>query len=123
MSFDVLPPTIPHIKAGRLHPLAVTTEKRSAKMPALPTMDEAGVKGFELINWYGMFGPAKLSREIVNKVNADLNRALQDPAVAKRIEEAGVEIGGGSPEKFDAYVKSEIAKIGKVVKAAGLKPE
>ena len=123
MSFDVLPPTMPHIKAGRLHPLAVTTEKRSSKMPQLPTMRESGIQGFELINWYGFFGPAKLPRDITNKINTDVNRALQDAAVATRIDGAGVEIGGGSAAKFEAYVKSEIAKIEKVVKAAGIKPE
>jgi tripartite-type tricarboxylate transporter receptor subunit TctC len=123
MSFDVLPPSMPHIKSGRLHPLAVTTEQRSPKMPQLPTMQEAGVKGFELINWYGLFGPAKLPRDITNRINADVNRALQDAAVAKRIDEAGVEIGGGTADKFDEYVKSEIDKIAKVVKAAGVKPQ
>jgi len=121
MAFDVLPPSIPYIKQGRLHALAVTTLKRSSKMPDIPTMDEAGVKGFEIINWYGFFAPAKTPPDIVAKINADINKALHDPVLIKRLDDAGLEIGGGTPEAFDAYVKDEIVKFDKIVKTAGIK--
>jgi tripartite-type tricarboxylate transporter receptor subunit TctC len=123
MAFDVLPPSIGYIKQGRLRALAVTTLKRSAKMPELPTMDEAGVKGFEIINWYAFYAPAKTPPEIVAKINADINKALQDPTVIRRLDEAGLEIGGGTPESLDSYNKAEIAKFDKLVKAAGIKLE
>jgi len=121
MAFDVLPPTIEHIKQGRLRVLAVTTSKRSSKMPGVPTLDEVGLKGFEMVNWYGFFAPAGTPRELIAKLNADINKALQEPSVAKRLDEAGIEIGGGTPEAFDAYVRAEVAKFDKLVKAAGVR--
>ena len=121
MAFDVLPPSIAYIKQGRLRALAVTTLKRSPKMPDLPTMDEAGVKGFEIINWYAFFAPAKTPPDVVSRLNADINKALQDPTVIRRLDEAGLEIGGGSPESLGTYVKNEIVKFDRIVKAAGIK--
>ena len=121
MAFDVLPPSMPYYKQGRLRPLAVTTLKRSAKMPDTPTMDEAGVRGFEIINWYAFFAPARTPPEIVARINADINKALQDPTVIRRLDDAGLEIGGGTPESLAAYVQDEIAKFDKIVKTAGIK--
>ena len=121
MAFDVLPPSIPYIRQGRLHALAVTTLKRSSKVPEIPTMDEAGIKGFEIINWYGFFAPAKTPPDVIAKINGDINKALNDPSVARRLDEAGLEVGGGTPKAFDSYVKDEIVKFDKLVKAAGIK--
>ena len=119
-AFDVLPPTIEHIKQGRLRVLAVTTSKRSSKLPDVPSLDEVGLKGFEMLNWYGFFAPAATPKDLVAKLNADINKAMVDPAVSRRLNEAGIEIGGGTPESFGAYVRAEVAKFDKLVKAAGV---
>ena len=120
MNFDTMPPVIDHIKGNRLRALAVTTPKRASQLPDIPTLDESGLKGFEMTNWYGIVAPSGVPRDIINKVNADINKALQDPGVRKRLMDVGTEIGGGTPEAFDAFVKSEIAKYTKLVKAANV---
>ena len=118
MNFDVMPPVIEHIRQGRLRALAMTTAKRSPQLPDVPTMDEAGLKGFEMSNWYAVFGPGGTPRDVVARLNADFNRALQDPGVRKRLTDAGTEIGGGSAESLDSYVRTEVVKYAKLVKDA-----
>ena len=120
MNFDTMPPVIDHIKSNRLRALAVTTPKRASQLPEIPTLDETGLKGFEMTNWYGVVAPAGVPRDIINKVSADINKALQDPAVRKRLVDVGTEIGGGTPESFDNFIKTEIAKYTKLVKAANV---
>jgi tripartite-type tricarboxylate transporter receptor subunit TctC len=120
MNFDTMPPVIDHIKSNRLRALAVTTPKRASQLPEIPTLDETGLKGFEMTNWYGVVAPAGVPRDIINKVSADINKALQDPGVRKRLVDVGTEIGGGTPESFDNFIKSEIAKYTKLVKAANV---
>lgn len=120
MNFDTMPPVIDHIKGARLRALAVTTPKRASQLPDIPTLEETGLKGFEMTNWYGIVAPASTPREIINKVNADINKALQDAGVRKRLVDVGTEISGGTPEAFDAFVKTEIAKYTKLVKTANV---
>mgnify|MGYP000667802201 CR=1 FL=1 len=120
MNFDTMPPVIDHIRSGRLRALAVTTPKRAAQLPDAPTLEETGLKGFEMTNWYGVVGPAAMPKDIIAKVNADLNKALQDPVVRKRLVDVGTEISGGTPEAFDAFIRSEIVKYTKLVKAANV---
>ncbi|HEX3171291.1 MAG TPA: tripartite tricarboxylate transporter substrate binding protein, partial [Burkholderiales bacterium] len=120
MNFDTMPPVIDHIKSNRLRALAVTTPKRASQLPDIPTLDETGLKGFEMTNWYGVVAPAGVPRDVINKVSADINKALQDPGVRKRLVDVGTEIGGGTPESFDNFIKSEIAKYTKLVKAANV---
>ena len=120
MNFDTMPPVIDHIKSNRLRALAVTTPKRASQLPDIPTLDETGLKGFEMTNWYGIVAPAGVPRDIINKMSADINKALQDPGVRKRLVDVGTEIGGGSPESFDNFIKTEIAKYTKLVKAANV---
>ncbi len=120
MNFDTMPPVIDHIKSNRLRALAVTTPKRASQLPDIPTLDETGLKGFEMTNWYGVVAPAGVPRDIINKVSADINKALQDPGVRKRLVDVGTEIGGGTPESFDNFIKTEIAKYTKLVKAANV---
>ncbi len=120
MNFDTMPPVIDHIKSNRLRALAVTTPKRASQLPDIPTLDETGLKGFEMTNWYGIVAPAGVPRDIINKMSADINKALQDPGVRKRLVDVGTEIGGGTPESFDNFIKTEIAKYTKLVKAANV---
>jgi len=111
------------IKAGKIRALAVTTLKRSPLVPELPTIAETGLKGFEANNWYGILVPAKTSRAIINRLNKDASTALNTPDIKELLFKQGLDVAPESPEAFGAYIKSELAKWGKVVKAAGLKAD
>jgi len=111
------------IKAGKIRALAVTTLKRSPLIPELPTVAETGLKGFEANNWYGLLVPAKTSRAIINRLNQDATTALNTPDIKEVLFRQGLDAAPESPEAFGAYIKSELAKWAKVVKAAGLKAE
>jgi tripartite-type tricarboxylate transporter receptor subunit TctC len=112
-----------HIKSGKIRALAVTTLKRSPLVPDLPTVAETGLKGFEANNWYGVLVPAKTSRAIVMRLNKDVSTALLTPDVKELLFKQGLDVAPETPEAFGAYIKSEIAKWAKVIKAAGLKAE
>jgi tripartite-type tricarboxylate transporter receptor subunit TctC len=110
------------VKAGRLRAYGVTSAKRSAAAPEIPTIAEQGVPGYEAVQWYGLMAPAGTPREIVSKLYKGVAAALQDSTVKQRFLSSGAEPVGNSPEQFAQLVKSEIAKWAKVVKAAGLQP-
>jgi tripartite-type tricarboxylate transporter receptor subunit TctC len=112
-----------HFKSGKIRALAVTTLKRSPLVPDLPTVAETGLKGFEANNWYGVLVPAKTSRAIVMRLNKDVSTALLTPDVKELLFKQGLDVAPETPEAFGAYIKSEIAKWAKVIKAAGLKAE
>jgi tripartite-type tricarboxylate transporter receptor subunit TctC len=112
-----------HIKSGKIRALAVTTLKRSPLVPDLPTVAETGLKGFEANNWYGVLVPAKTSRAIIMRLNKDVSTALTTPDVKELLFKQGLDAAPESPEAFGAYIKSELTKWAKVVKAAGLKAE
>ena len=113
----------PHLKTGRLRPIAVTSLKRAASTPELPTIAEAGYPGYEAIPWWGVLLPAATPKPLVTRINADIIRALQAPEVKERFDAQGLEIIGSSPEQFAAHLKAEIARWSKVVKAAGVRPD
>jgi tripartite-type tricarboxylate transporter receptor subunit TctC len=112
---------VPHIKAGKIRGIAVTTAKRSALMPDLPTISEAGLPGFDANNWYGLMAPAKTPRPIINRLNAEVGKVLAMPEVKDFLFHQGLDPAAGTPEKFGAYIKAEQAKWAKVVKASGAK--
>ena len=114
---------MPHIKAGRLLPLAVTGAARSPAVPDVPTIAESGFPKFEATAWYGVLAPAKTPQSIVVRLHDAIVRALKLPDVKERLEYVGFEIVGGTPEAFAAYIKAEIAKWAPVVRASGVKPE
>ena len=121
--FSGMSSVMPHIKAGKLRPLAVTGAQRSPATPDVPTIAEAGYPGFEASAWYGVLAPAGTPREIVMRLNAEVLRALKMPEVKERLENVGFELVGGTPEAFGIYIRSEIGKWAKVVKASGIKAE
>ena len=112
-----------YVRDGRLRPLGVTTSKRMAAAPEIPTIAEAGVPGYEASNWIGLSAPAGTPREIVNVLHAAFVRVLQMPEIKSRIEADGAEIVGSRPEEFTEYIRTETAKWAKVVKSAGMQPE
>ena len=112
---------VPQIKGGKIRGIAVTTAKRSALMQDLPTLSEAGLPGFDANNWYGLLAPAKTPRAIINRLNADVTKVLAMPDVKNFLFNQGLDPAPGTPEQFGAYIKSEMAKWAKVVKASGAK--
>jgi len=120
LMFDTIGVELPYVKAGKLKALAVTTAKRTAIAPEIPTIAESGVPGYEAISWFGMYGPAGMPKELVNRLNAEMAKVLNMPEVQKRFIAYGAETVVYSPEQFAAFVKSEIIKWGKVVKDCGV---
>jgi tripartite-type tricarboxylate transporter receptor subunit TctC len=121
LMFDGLPPSIGHIKAGRLRALAVTPTKRSALLPDLPTMAEAGVPGYNVQGWNGFVGPAGLPRAIVERLNRETVLVLRREAVRQRLLELGAEPVGNTPEEFGAHLRAERELWGKLIRRIGLK--
>jgi tripartite-type tricarboxylate transporter receptor subunit TctC len=111
------------IKGGKLRPLAVSTSKRNHLLPDVPTPAEAGIKGTESPLWFGLWGPAKMSPGLVTKINADVRKALADPAVKERLVNGGNETMDMSPQEFSRLIRSEIDDYSRVLTAAGVKPQ
>jgi tripartite-type tricarboxylate transporter receptor subunit TctC len=114
---------LPHAKSGRLRALAVTTAKRSNAAPDVPTLIEAGVPGFEYSTWYGLLAPAGVRKDVVDKLNATVKQVVSRDDVRQKFESQGVDALWDTPAEFSAYLKSETAKWGKVVKATGARAE
>ncbi len=123
MTFASILTGLPHVKSNRLRPFGVTGARRSPPLPEVPTMTEAGVRGYESSTWYGVLGPKALPRPIVLKLNNEIVAILKIPEVRDRLLNEGAEPVGSTPEQFGEFIKSEIVKWGKVFKAAGIKPE
>jgi tripartite-type tricarboxylate transporter receptor subunit TctC len=116
-SFSSMVPSIPHVKAGRLRPIAVTIPKRSPALPDVPTVSET-VPGYEVTHWYGIWGPKGIPKDIVTRLNQEIAKVLHTPAMKKWMAQEGLEPAGGPPEEFHQRVKSDVAKWKKVVKEA-----
>ena len=123
LMFSDGPTALPHVKTGRVKALAVGSPKRSALVPDLPTMIEAGVPGYEAYSWAGVWVPAATPRDIVAKINADTVKAFSDSATKERLLGQGAEVSPGTPEQFGAFVKGEMSKWAAVIKRAGIKPD
>jgi tripartite-type tricarboxylate transporter receptor subunit TctC len=123
LMFDNLPPQMGHIKSGRVRALAVTSLKRSPAVSDVPTLDEAGLKGYEVTAWFGLAAPAATPREAVLRLNQALNRSTQDPQVREALESRGATVIQGTPEDCLAFVTNEIEKWGPVVKRANVVPD
>ena len=114
---------IGHIRAGKLRALAVASDKRFPSLPDVPTVAEAGLPGYEASVWWGLVAPAATPPDIVRKLNAETNKALNDPAIAKKLTEQGVVITPGTPEQFGAFIKSQTELWSGVIKSAGIRPD
>jgi len=115
VGFNTAPVAVPHIKSGKMRALAVTSAKRNPALPDVPTVAESGVAGYDMINWYGAVMPTGTPAAAVNRLNADINKALKLPDVQQRLASLGADPLGGTAKSFGDYIKSEIAKYTKVV--------
>ncbi len=122
-SFETMTAATPHVKNGRVQAVAQTRLKRAKGHPGVPTMAEEGFDGFDATTWYGLAGPGKLPAAIVQKINRDVNTILAMPDVQEKMDTYGAEDGGGTPEKFAQFIRSEQDKWAKVVKEANVKLE
>jgi tripartite-type tricarboxylate transporter receptor subunit TctC len=124
MNFDSLPAVAQHVKSGKLRPLAVTATKRASGFPDLPTIAETpGFANYDLTTWWGIFVPAGTSDAIIAQINRDTNAALQNPELRARFADLSVDVGGGTPRDFAAYITLEIAKYNRLVKMLNIKAE
>jgi len=119
--FDNVPLPLQHIKSGKLRGLAVTSAQRSPVLPELPTFNEAGVKGFDVSSWYGIYGPADLPQEVVQKLNAAFNEALRASDNREQLTAQGWTVRGGTPEQLGAFTRAEHERWAIVVKAANIR--
>ena len=118
MSFDTVTPVLQHIKSGKLRALAVTTAKRSSALPDVPTLDEAGLKGFNIGTWFGVLAPVATPKDIVARLNTEMVKVIQSPEFKKRMDEIGAEPIGNSAEQMAQQVKGDTEKFAKLVKDA-----
>lgn len=118
MSFDTITPVLQHIKSGKLRALAVTTARRSSALPDVPTLQEAGLKDFDIGTWFGVLAPAATPKDITARLNGEIVKALNTPEMRKRMEEIGAEPVGGSPEAMARQIADETAKFARLVKDA-----
>ena len=121
LMFDNLPSALPFIKGGKLRAVAVTSSKRAPALPDLPTIAESGVPGFEASSWFGILAPAATPKDIIAKINAEANKALQSPEMKEKLLSQGAEAVGNTPEHFAEYIRNETLKWAKVVKDSGAK--
>lgn len=118
MSFDTITPVLPHIKAGKLRALGVTTGKRSSALPDVPTLDEAGMKGFNLGTWFGILAPAATPKEVVTRLNTEIVKIINAPDFRKKMEEIGAETVGNTPDQMAKQIKDDTDRYAKLVKDA-----
>jgi tripartite-type tricarboxylate transporter receptor subunit TctC len=116
-----IPTLLPHIKSGKMRAVAVTSLKRVDDLPQVPTIAESGYKGFEAVTWFGVLGPANLPKEVVAKLNADINKALKDPDLHKKLSGEGADVAGSTPEQFGKLIRDDIGRWGRIVKESGAK--
>ena len=123
LAFPTIPVVAQYVKNGKLRALGVTSMKRSSSLPEIPTIDEAGVRGYEVVGWYGVLAPAGVPREIITRLNTEIVKALRTPDLQERLLRDGAEPVGNTPDEFRAYIEADVAKWAKAIDAAGIRFE
>jgi tripartite-type tricarboxylate transporter receptor subunit TctC len=121
--FDTVMSALPHVQAGKLRALAVTSAKRSSALPDVPTIAEAGLPGYEATAWFGILAPAGTPETVIAKLNTEISAVLRDPAVTRWMVGQGFEAAGGTPADFATHIRKETAKWARVVKESGATAE
>ena len=123
ISSTSMPPAVPQVKAGKVRPIAVTSAQRSPALPDVATVNEQGFSGFDDLTWIGFFAPAGTPPEVVNRLNAEINRALELPDVREKLGQLGFESRRNTPAEFGDFIKEEVPKWAKAVKESGAKAD
>jgi len=123
LMFDNTPNVLPQVKAGKLKALGVSSKKRSSLAPEVPTVDEAGVPGYDVTVWFGILAPAGTPKEIVTRLNTEMVKIMRSPEITDRFNKAGVDVVASSSEEFSVFLKSEVARWAKVVQDANIKAD
>ncbi len=123
LMFDNTPNVLPHVKAGKLKAIAVSSKKRSSLAPEVPTVDESGVPGYDVTVWFGILAPAGTPKEIVTRLNTEMVKIMRSPEITDRFNKAGVDVVASSSEEFSVFLKSEVARWAKVVQDANIKAD
>lgn len=122
LAFETMPAVLPLVRSGQLKAIAVTTPNRSNLMPEIPTLDEAGLKGFDATIWYGVFGPAGMPREVTGKLSQAIVSALRTPELAKRLADLGADVSAGTPAELGDFLREQVAKWTTFIKQRGIEP-
>jgi len=123
MMFITIPPALPHARAGKLRVLAVSSARRSPTLPAVPTVAESGVRGFDFNEWQAILAPPGTPRDVIVRLNDEINKALAQPDVKERMSSLGAEIAGSTPEQLTAHITAELARWGAVIRKSGIGAE
>ena len=123
LSFDTIPPAIPHVRGGKLRALAVTSARRSALLPEIPTMIEAGIAGFDVSAWFGLLAPAGTPREAIQRVQAETAKALQAGELRERLNQLGFDVVGGTPEAFAELIRGETLRWSRIIRDSGARAD
>jgi tripartite-type tricarboxylate transporter receptor subunit TctC len=121
MYFSTIPAALPHLKSGKLRALAVTSKHRVEMIPDMPTVDESGLPGFEVVGWFGIFAPTGTPNNVILKLNESINVVLKMPEIRERLARQGLIPGGGTPEALRDLLNADLSKWGKLIKEIGLK--
>jgi len=121
--FEGMNSMAPHVKSGKLHGIAITSEKRISAFPDMPTMAESGLQGFDISVWQGMVAPAGMQRPLLDRINGAVNRAVAAPNFKARMIDLGNEAAAGTPEEFAALIKKDSTRWGDVIRKAGIKAD
>jgi len=121
MFFSTIPAALPHLKSGKLRALAVTSKHRVEMVPDVPTVDESGLPGFEVVGWFGIFAPTGTPKTVIVKLNESINVVLKMPDIRERLARQGLIPGGGSPEDLRDLLSADLSKWGKLIKEIGIK--
>ncbi len=120
MSFDTITPVLQHIRSGKLRALAVTTGRRAAVLPEVPTLEEAGLKGFDIGTWFGILAPAATPKPIVERLNAEMVKVIRSPEFQQKMAEIGAEPIGNDAEAMGRQIRAETEKFGRIAREAGV---
>ena len=122
-TFTPVPNALQYIRANKVRAIALTSARRNETLPGVPTLHESGVRGYDFGGYVGLLGPSKLPRDLVTKLNVEVQKAIKDPATRKKLIDLGLDVPGGTPEQFTEFMKQDMDKCARIVAAARIQPQ